>query len=140
MNSGSIRLDDILNPPVTQYDIIRSLPFGGGIREADMKGSLLLQVLEVGRKNSGTGGFLQYHPVIYNSNSNSWLLNNQSIDPGKTYRVAMSDFLFTGKEANLDFLNKDNPGITKVYDAETTTASSKSDIRLAVVRYLQKKK
>jgi 2',3'-cyclic-nucleotide 2'-phosphodiesterase (5'-nucleotidase family) len=39
-NSGSIRLDDILTPPVTQYDIIRSLPFGGGIREADMKGSL----------------------------------------------------------------------------------------------------
>jgi 2',3'-cyclic-nucleotide 2'-phosphodiesterase (5'-nucleotidase family) len=47
-NSGSIRLDDILTPPITEYDVIRSLPFGGGIREVDMKGSLLLQILHAG--------------------------------------------------------------------------------------------
>lgn len=43
-NAGSIRLDDILTPPITEYDIIRTLPFGGGIREVDMKGDLLLQI------------------------------------------------------------------------------------------------
>ncbi|RYZ25230.1 MAG: bifunctional metallophosphatase/5'-nucleotidase, partial [Sphingobacteriales bacterium] len=60
VNSGSIRLDDILQAPVTQYDIIRALPFGGSIMEVDMKGSVLKQILDAGVKNLGTGGFLQY--------------------------------------------------------------------------------
>src|SRR4051812_37977027 len=29
LNAGSIRVDDVLQTPVTEYDIIRSLPFGG---------------------------------------------------------------------------------------------------------------
>src|SRR5690606_7672535 len=44
INSGSIRLDDQLQAPITQYDIIRTLPFGGGIEEVDMTGNLLKQV------------------------------------------------------------------------------------------------
>ena len=138
MNSGSIRVDDLLPPPITQYDIIRTLPFGGGIVEADMKGRLLIKTLDAGRKNIGTGGFLIYHPVQYDPANNSWTLNGKPIDPAKPYRVAITDFLFSGKEANLDFLNKDNPDIVKVYT--TDPKSSKSDIRLAVIRYMEKKK
>lgn len=138
-NAGSIRVDDLLPPPVTQYDIIRSLPFGGGIRETEMKGKLLIKVLEAGRKNAGLGGFLHYSPVTYNTSTNAWMLNNQAIDPEKIYRVALSEFLITGKEVNLDFLTKDNPDMVKVRDADTSAESSKSDIRLAVVRYLEKK-
>lgn len=135
-NSGSIRLDDILTPPITQYDIIRSLPFGGGIREADMKGSLLIQALLAGEKNKNSGGYLQYQPVVYNAATATLLLNNKPIDPDKVYRVAMSDFLFSGKEANLDFLNEKNPAVIKVYPAETSTGNPKSDIRLAIMGYL----
>jgi 2',3'-cyclic-nucleotide 2'-phosphodiesterase (5'-nucleotidase family) len=119
-NSGSLRLDDILTPPITEYDIIRSLPYGGGIREADMKGSLLIQILEAGRKNLYKGGWLQYSPVVYDASTNSFTLNNAPIDVNKIYRVALNDFLFTGKEINLDFLNPNNPGIIKVYPPETT--------------------
>jgi 2',3'-cyclic-nucleotide 2'-phosphodiesterase (5'-nucleotidase family) len=137
-NSGSIRLDDILVPPVTQYDIIRSLPFGGGIVEADVKGSLLIQVLDVGRKNRNIGGYLQYTPVEFNVSSGKWMLGQQPLDPGKVYRVAFTDFLITGKEANLGFLTRDNPGMVKVYDALPAKGDSKGDIRLAIVRYLQK--
>jgi hypothetical protein len=54
------------------------------------------------------------------------------------YRVAMSDYLFAGLEANLGFLNANSPDIVKVYEAETGPANAKSDIRLAVIRYLQK--
>ncbi|HVF96011.1 MAG TPA: metallophosphoesterase, partial [Flavisolibacter sp.] len=57
MNSGSIRVDDEVQLPVTQYDILRTLPFGGAISEADMKGSLVVKMLEAGRKNIGIGGF-----------------------------------------------------------------------------------
>jgi 2',3'-cyclic-nucleotide 2'-phosphodiesterase (5'-nucleotidase family) len=139
-NSGSIRLDDILQMPVTQYDIIRSLPFGGGIREADMKGVLLTKVLDAGRKNEGIGGYLHYNETVtYDGANNQWKLKNIPIDPAKIYRVAMSEFLLTGKEANLDFLNPANPDVVKVYDAETSVASPKSDVRLAIIRYMEKK-
>lgn len=139
-NSGSIRLDDILTPPVTEYDIIRALPFGGGIREVDMKGDLLLQVLQAGVKNANSGGFLQSQPVVYNKATNSFTVNNQSINPNKTYRVALSEFLLTGNETNLGFLNEKNPGIVKVYPAETAVTNPKSDIRSAIIMFLQSRK
>jgi 2',3'-cyclic-nucleotide 2'-phosphodiesterase (5'-nucleotidase family) len=60
INSGSIRVDDIVQMPVTQYDVIRSLPFGGSIMELDMKGSLLIRILNAAKLNVGSGGFLQY--------------------------------------------------------------------------------
>jgi len=141
LNAGSIRVDDVLQMPVTEYDIIRSLPFGGGIREADMKGSLVIKILDQGAKNSGIGGFLLHNEAVtYDTSANIWKINNTAIDPAKIYHVAVGEFLFSGKEANLDFFNPNNPDVVKVYDAETSVTSSKSDIRLAVVRYLEKKK
>jgi 2',3'-cyclic-nucleotide 2'-phosphodiesterase (5'-nucleotidase family) len=139
-NAGSIRVDDRLAPPITEYDIIRALPFGGGTVLTDMKGKLLLRVLQSGIKNAGNGGFLQYQPVIYNSYSNTFTINGTAIDPEKVYKVALSDFLLSGQEKNLDFLTKDNPDVIKVYPEENLPGSSQSDIRLAVVRYLQKNK
>ena len=127
MNSGSIRLDDILYAPVSEYDILRALPFGGSIREVDMKGELLSQILAIGEKNKGTGGYLQHTPLP------------ESIDPAKTYHVAMSDFLLAGGEANLGFLTPKNPLIMKVYPEETANTDPRSDIRLAIVMYLLKK-
>jgi 2',3'-cyclic-nucleotide 2'-phosphodiesterase (5'-nucleotidase family) len=137
MNSGSIRVDDILQAPITEYDILRTLPFGGSIREVDMKGSLLVKVLEQGKKNIGIGGYLVYNENLVNEND-KWLLNNVPVDPAKTYHVATTDFLLTGKEANLDYLNPTNVDIVKVYDAATSITDRKSDIRLAVVKYLEK--
>ena len=137
MNAGSIRVDDILQAPVTEYDILRTLAFGGGIREVDMKGSLLIRVLEQGKKNIGIGGYL-----LHNENAatakDQWLLNNVPVDPSKVYHVAITDFLLTGKEANLDYLNPANVDIVKVYDAATSLTDPRSDIRLAVVKYLEK--
>ncbi len=125
--------------PIYQYDIIRSLPFGGGIVEADLKGRLLIKTLETGRKNIGIGGFLISHPTQFDAAKNVWTINGTSIEPSKTYRVALTDFLFSGKEANLDFLQKNNPDVVKAYVPETSVKSSKSDIRLAVIRYMEKK-
>ena len=126
--------------PITQFDIIRSLPFGGGISEADMRGTLLIKVLEAGRKNIGTGGFLISFPAQLDTTNNIWIISGKGIDPLKTYRVAMTEFLFSGKEANLGFLKKDNADIVKVYETNADTKNPKSDIRLAVIRYLEKKK
>lgn len=137
MNAGSIRVDDILQMPVLQYDIIRTLPFGGSIREVDMKGNLLIKILDQGEKNKGIGGYLLHNENLVN-NAGKWMLNNSSVDPSKIYHVAITEFLLTGKEANLDFLSPNNPDIVKVYDPVTSITDPRSDIRLAVIRYLEK--
>jgi 2',3'-cyclic-nucleotide 2'-phosphodiesterase (5'-nucleotidase family) len=137
INAGSIRVDDILPAPITEYDILRTLPFGGGLREVDMKGSLLVKILEQGKKNIGTGGFLLYNENLVNAND-KWLLNTATIDPSKIYHVVTTDFLLTGKEANLEYLNPSNIDIVKTYEAVTSLTDPRSDIRLAMIRYLEK--
>ena len=136
INSGSIRVDDIVQMPVTQYDIIRSLPFGGSIMEVDMKGSLLSKILDSRKKNVGSGGFLQFSSTLTN-NSNTWSLKNIPIDANKVYKVAITEFLMTGGEANMDFLTNKNPDIVKVYPMFTDINDSRSDVRRAIIRYME---
>lgn len=139
INSGSIRVDDILQMPVTQYDVIRSLPFGGGIMEVDMKGSLLIKILNAAKKNVGSGGFLQYSAAL-TDNNDTWSLKNTPVDANKVYKIAITDFLMTGGEANLDFLTKDNPDMVKVYPVFTDLNDSRSDVRRAIIRYMEEVK
>lgn len=137
LNSGSIRVDDMIQMPVTEYDIIRTLPYGGSILEVDMRGNLLTKILEAGRNNVGSGGFLQYSSAVnYNPETKMWTLKEVPIDSKKTYHVGLSDFLMTGGEANLGFLNKDNPDILKIYPAVTNVSDPRSDSRLAIIKYL----
>ncbi|MBM3818020.1 MAG: bifunctional metallophosphatase/5'-nucleotidase [Acidimicrobiia bacterium] len=118
-NGGSIRIDDVLpRGPVSQYDVIRVLPFGGPIVKATFTGALLSQVLDVGEKNAGTGGYLH-------------TARPQTIDPAARYDVAISDFLLTGAEANLGFLTRQNPGVTNV--------SELRDVRMAVIDELRRR-
>jgi len=138
VNSGSIRLDDVLQAPVTQYDIIRSVPFGGSILEVDMKGSLLKEVLEAGRKNVGIGGFLHYSSVVfYDAINQEWKYKNGAIGNETIYKVALTDFLLTGGEANMGFLTKNNPAVIKVHPVFTALTDPRSDIRLAIIKYME---
>ncbi len=139
VNSGSIRLDDVLQPPVSQYDILRSMPFGGSIMEVDMKGSLLKELLEAGRKNAGIGGFLHYSAdIFYDAVNQQWLYKKSPLGNEVPYRVALTDFLLTGGETKMGFLTKTNPGIIKVYPVVTAMSDPRSDIRLAIIRYLER--
>jgi 5'-nucleotidase len=129
-NSGSIRIDDDLPAgPVRQYDVLRILPFGGNSVLAEMKGSLLSKVLDIGESNRGIGGYLLTANI--SGNPGAWLINGQPVDPNKTYKIATSDFLLTGGERNLEFLNKTNPGLLGV-----TTGK---DVRFAVIQEFQKR-
>ncbi|MBF2004909.1 MAG: bifunctional metallophosphatase/5'-nucleotidase [Chlorogloeopsis fritschii C42_A2020_084] len=125
-NGGSIRIDDVIPAgPITQYDVIRILPFGGKIVAVEMNGALLQRVLEQGQANKGTGGYLQTAKVRKDSNLGNWLINNQPLNPNQTYKVAINDFLISGKEQGLDFLNLQQPGIKLI--------AKKRDIRFAVI-------
>lgn len=140
LNSGSIRVDDILPMPLTQYDILRSLPYGGGMIEVDMKGSLLKKILETGEGNKGLGGYLQISErVSYKKDPGSWYIGNNKIESDNVYRVALADFLLTGGETKLEFLTPKNPGITKVFE-QSAGLPGLADIRLAIIHFLEKEK
>ncbi|HEY9811696.1 MAG TPA: bifunctional metallophosphatase/5'-nucleotidase [Halomicronema sp.] len=111
-NGGSIRIDDVIPPgPVTQYDVIRILPFGGKVVGVELEGSLLKRVLNQGLANRGTGGYLHTANVSKTTDGNGWLIGGQMLEENKRYRVAMTDFLLTGKETNLGFLNPEQVGV-----------------------------
>jgi 5'-nucleotidase / UDP-sugar diphosphatase len=119
-NSGSIRLDDVVRGgPVTQYDVIRVLPFGGPVVRVTMSGALLAQVLDIGERNKGTGGYLQKTGIP------------PAIDPAGRYTLAITDFLLTGGEANLGMLTRQNPGVSNMTDLH--------DIRVAVIDELKRR-
>ena len=136
VNAGAIRIDDVLTAPVSQYDILRAMPFGGEIREVEMKGSLLSKVLTIGKRNKGIGGYLLRNSTIKEAD-NKWFIGEDEIEANKVYRVAMLGFLLTGMESNLDFLKEDHPDIVKVYPIETGVDHPLSDIRLALIQYLK---
>lgn len=136
-NSGAIRIDDELKGEVTQYDIIRVLPFGGRILNVKMKGSLLREVLETGWNNKGNGGYLQWYGI--EQTNAGWKVKGAAIDNDKIYNCAVSDFLLTGMEQNFGYLTKDNPGITVVIEPDPSNKLDiRNDIRFAVIEYLKK--
>jgi len=127
MNGGSIRIDDELPAgPVTEYDVIRILPFGGAVTRVSMPGSVLLKVLDAGEKNIGSGGFLSTWGV--SKDRDRWMVQGKPLNPSTRYAVAMPEYLMTGREANLPFLTRANPLIRTVEDLR--------DIRQALIAEL----
>ena len=116
VNGGSVRLDDYLSGSITQFDLIRALPFGGKVVLVDMKGKLLQQLLEAGKKNKGTGGYLQTFAI--GEDNGAWMVGKQPLNPEKKYRIATTDFLLSGLEKNMDFFTQDNPHIIAVMSLE----------------------
>ncbi len=131
-NGGSVRIDDELPPGnISEYDVIRILPFGGNVVIVEMRGRLLQQVLEQGVANKGTGGFLQTAQVSWSAEKNSWLINGKPLDQRRNYKAAISDFLITGNEQGLSFLNRQNPDL-KVLNENA------QEVRRALIMQLQK--
>jgi 5'-nucleotidase len=128
LNGGSVRIDDVIPAgPVTEYDTIRILPFGGSVARATFDGLLLASVLDIGMKNQGTGGYLQTSGVT--RQGSQWLVQGKPLDPVARYRVALTDYLLTGGETNLGFLTEANPA---VHDVQYLR-----DVRMALIDELR---
>jgi 2',3'-cyclic-nucleotide 2'-phosphodiesterase (5'-nucleotidase family) len=139
-NGGSVRIDDQVGGKVTQLDIMRVLPFGGKIVEAEMKGRLLEQVLNTGLKNKGNGGYLQWDKITYDNAKNEWTINGKLLDVNQTYYVVLPKFLIEGKETNLGFLTDKNPDVLKVVEPDANdTNDVRSDVRKVLIAYLKTK-
>lgn len=128
-NGGSIRIDDVIQPGVlTEYDVIRILPFGGKIVSIEISGAFLEKILIQGVANKGQGGYLQTANI--ERDGSGWKVNGSPLDPAKNYVVAISDFLLTGNEQNLGFLKRDAPEIKVLKEHD--------DIRNATIAHLKK--
>lgn len=129
-NGGSVRIDDVLQAgPVTEYDVIRILPFGGKVLKVSMDGALITRVLDTGLGNAGTGGYLHSSDGM-RRDSTGWSLNGVRIDPAKIYSVGISDFLMTGGETNLAYLTRTAQGVRSVAELR--------DVRMAVMDELKR--
>ncbi|MDX1439347.1 MAG: 5'-nucleotidase, partial [Rubricoccaceae bacterium] len=130
-NGGSVRIDDVLpTGDISQYDLIRVMPFGGNVLTVGVKGSVLAAALTQGVANRGTGGFLQTAGV--SSGSDTWMIGGEALDPDRTYRVATNDFLVTGLETGLDFFNvEENPDMELI--------ATHRDVRMATIDELQRR-
>jgi len=133
-NSGSVRVDDILTSTLTELDIVRMLPFGGAIVEAEMRGSLLRKTLETGLANRGNGGFLQYGRIARTADG-KWTIGNAPLDDQKNYWITLPEFLLTGNEQNMAFLkaapNADGKGTTnpEILGINKPDPKNKNDLR-----------
>lgn len=134
-NSGGVRVDDMLSNSLSQYDILRSLPYGGPVLLAEVKGDVLQKVLEAGEKNRGTGGYLQRDRAEKNK-MGIWFIGSEPLDVSKTYKVAVNDYLISGKEKNLSFFHKDHSGILIISSPQANDLTR--DIRLVIIDYLKK--
>ncbi|MEL6810762.1 MAG: bifunctional metallophosphatase/5'-nucleotidase [Bacteroidota bacterium] len=132
VNGGSIRLDDMLTGDVTSMDVFRVLPFGGGVVKVEMKGDLLMEVLNYGKSKGGTGAYLQRHGIS-ESAVGGWTFLSKPIEKEATYTLALSDFLLKGYD--IPFLTPEHEGIVNVY--KPTENELAYDIRKAVILFLK---
>lgn len=130
-NGGSIRIDDqiMAGQSVSEYDILRILPFGGDVSLLEMEGSLLSRALNQGLANRGKGGYLQWANITHNNDQ--WQINGKPLEDNRKYKIAVTSFLLTGKEEGLDYLKPPGPGLTVL-------KKNAGDIRKALSERLKK--
>jgi 5'-nucleotidase len=121
-NSGMIRIDDVIPAgPLTWYDILRILPYGGNVMSARIKGSMLQRLFDAGFAPAmvGDGGYLQVTDIA-----------RKAIDPEQFYLVAIDDYLLAGREVKLSFLGERK--------GEVIDVTKVGDLREAVVAQLRR--
>ncbi|MDH3405180.1 MAG: bifunctional metallophosphatase/5'-nucleotidase [Acidobacteriota bacterium] len=135
LNSGSIRIDDRIVGRVQQRDVLRTLPFGGEIVHARMRGAILEMALDAGLgANLGEGGYLQLTPNVVPTEA-GYAIDGAPLDREREYRVTMPGFLSQGLEANLEFL-ADEATYEPLDDLRGVDGSLRNDLRDVWILYL----
>jgi 5'-nucleotidase / UDP-sugar diphosphatase len=136
-NSGSIRVDDILTDGVTEWDVLRVLPYGGELVECDVNGGLLNQLFNASKTLKGQGAFLQYYQV--ERGDKWWIIDGNGLDSALWYHIVTTRYLAEGKQPGLEFFNTtDTFAIKNVQIGDKNNLNDpKGDIVKAVIRYLK---
>jgi 2',3'-cyclic-nucleotide 2'-phosphodiesterase (5'-nucleotidase family) len=135
INSGAMRMDDDIQGVVTEYDVLRTFPFGGEVVRMELPGILLAEVLQIGlSKNRGEGGYFQI--IGAEPADGGWLIDGVPLDPVTSYPVVLPKFVADGKENNLGML-----GGIRYQSVEAFNAGGRSvrnDVRDMVIWYMEK--
>ena len=146
-NSGSIRIDDVLDPgEISVYDIYRVLPYPGKVIRAALDGALLLDLLNKGATITDEGGFLQTARIDRTADGR-WLLGGEPIKSGELYPIAIAEYLLRGRELIYGDVRKPetiNARLNLVWDSlsaakkepPTRPGTLDRDIRRVVMRYM----
>lgn len=136
LNSGSMRLDDNLQGVVTEYDVLRTYPFGGPIVKMELSGTEVDKLLKTGLFiNKGEGGYFQ--TLYVEPAGQTFTIKGETIVPNKKYTVVLPQFVAEGKEANLEFLSDFNFETQKAFEtAEGKTVNN--DMRNIVIYFMEK--
>jgi 5'-nucleotidase/UDP-sugar diphosphatase len=99
VNAGGVR-DSMPAGKLTYKDVLKVQPFGNTIAVVDLTGAEVLQYLNaVAKMSAGSGGFPQFAGIrlrIAGGNVTEARVRGQLIDPSKTYRMAVNNFIAAG--------------------------------------------
>ncbi|CAF0969915.1 unnamed protein product [Didymodactylos carnosus] len=114
-NSGAIRLDDTISGVITQYDILRCLPFPTDVIKLNVPGNVLNQVLNRGLNQIHTGMFISYNGLLYNVPHQQWLLEStgENID-NPNFIISVATIPYFHKNTELR-----NLPVIGTYDTQT---------------------
>jgi 5'-nucleotidase len=100
-NSGAIRIDDILRGKVTQYDILRVVPYQIKLISLSVPGEILANVLSQSLILQGNGMFLSYSGIETNDEGKTWLINGIDISKSALkYNVATNVYTKANTQLN----------------------------------------
>lgn len=134
INSGSLRLDDNLQGAVTEYDVLRSFPFGGPVVMTSLSGEELQRVMQAGTlTNKGEGGYLQYRGVGP-AEDGGWQVGGKPLQPEQSYTVVWPEFVAKGREAHLDFVG--SLPFKRADELRMGKQSVRNDIRDLLIAYM----
>ncbi|CAF3630143.1 unnamed protein product [Rotaria sp. Silwood1] len=121
INGGTVRIDDILRETITQYDILRTLPFENMIVVLSVPGQLLAQVLTTGISLKGKGMFIACTRVETLDDGKTWLFNGTDIlKSGFYYNVVTTTYV-------RDYTQLNNSNVTILYNTNVTQTRSLMD-------------
>ena len=127
--SWAVRLDDCIpaGGTITEYDILRTFAYGRSpVYAVQTPGSLLVELLDFGRRKVGSGSYLLTTPNVAWTPA-GWTIDDELLDQQQPYLVAMADDLLH------DYLFYINEARAK----EVTVVGTYSDIAQALIAQLQ---
>jgi 5'-nucleotidase len=134
LNGGGIRINDDIPPgPITNYDLEGVFFYNNNLVSFPLKGSEVREILEhsIEFADAGEGRFLQVSGLRFTYKKTGdrfdvdqiWI-NNEPIDPAKTYTAATVDFLYDGEKRDgyeIFSTGRRPPEIARVKDHMTLT-------------------
>lgn len=136
LNSGSMRLDDNLEGTITEYDVLRTFPFGGPIVKMELPGTVMSRLLKTGLfLNRGDGGYFQ--TLYVDPAGQTFTIDGQAIEPNRKYTVVLPQFVAEGKEARLGFLADYTFQMEKTFDTADGEEVN-NDIRNITIYFMDK--